>query len=101
MKMYEIYEDQRGFFHFFVLQNNGAATNCVAALCGIENKSKPLPSALSSCWCEAEFSKSHSTEQYSINAQDLYKFISQNETLVAWLDESEMVIHGCAEPVDK
>lgn len=96
MKIYEVYEDRAGKFHFFLLESPLTTPKCVAAFCGLEmtpDHEIDLMAALGACWKNSDAWKNWDGAECPSSAAALYKSVSREAALVAWLDESEMVIH--------
>ncbi len=96
MKLYEVYEDREGRFHFFVLDDVLTTPNCIAAFCGLEmtpDHEIDLLAALGACWKDLDAWRSWKGGEHPPSAQELYDSITADAVLVAWLGEDEMLIH--------
>ena len=96
MRLYEVYEDRESKLHFFVLENALTTPMCVAAFCGLEitpEYNLDLLAALSACWKDGDAWLSWSGAEHPPSAPELYKSVSRESMLVAWLSEEEMIIH--------
>ena len=96
MRIYEVYEDRGGKFHFFVLEDALTTPKCVAAFCGLEitpENNLDLLAALSACWKDGDAWQSWNGAEHPPSAPELYKSVSRESALVAWLSEEEMIIH--------